>query len=67
MPMDDWQKTWAFNFNREYEDGTSPADAAAKANRHWWHQQNKSLKQDCQKSADCWLPRGHHGECQPEL
>ena len=42
MPMDDWQKLWPFNFISEYEAGSQPADAAAKANRHWWHEQNKS-------------------------
>jgi hypothetical protein len=67
MPMDDWQNLWPFNFSREYKSGTKPAEAAAKANRHWWHEQNRSLKQECKKSQDCWLPRGHQGECQPEL
>ena len=37
-------------------------DAAMKANRFWWHEQNKSLKQDCRVTPNCWLP--HQGECQ---
>lgn len=36
-----------------------------KANRFWWHEQNKSLKGDCRLTPDCWLPRGHQGLCQP--
>ena len=36
-----------------------------KANRFWWHEQNKSLKQDCRSTPNCWLPRGHQGPCQP--
>lgn len=65
MQMEDWQPIWSFDFPREHEAGTTPDDAAMKANRFWWHQQNKSLKQDCQKTPNCWLPRGHQGECQP--
>jgi hypothetical protein len=65
MPMDDWQRTWPFAFRDEHAQGTSPNDAAMKANRYWWHEQNKSLKQDCRLTPDCWLPRGHQGECQP--
>ncbi len=67
MPMDDWQRLWPFDFEGEHRAGTAPADVAAKANRYWWHQLNKSIGQDCQKSADCWLPRGHKGQCQPEV
>ena len=36
-----------------------------KANRFWWREQNKSLKQDCQRTSGCWRPRDHQGECQP--
>jgi len=67
MPMDDWQRLWPFDFEGEHRAGATPWDAAARANRHWWHQQNKSLEQHCQKSADCWLPRGHNGKCQSEI
>jgi hypothetical protein len=28
-------------------------------------QQNKSLKQDCTETPNCWLPRDHQGKCQP--
>ena len=45
--------------------GLKADDAAIKANRFWWQQQNRSLKQDCRKAPNCWLPRGHQGECQP--
>jgi len=67
MPLDDWQRQWRFDFDREFGAGTTANDAAAKANRFWWHQQNKSMNQECRKSRDCWLPRNHQGECQPGL
>lgn len=65
MPMDDWQTIWSFDFRAEYNAGTEADDAAMKANRFWWHEQNKSLKQDCRQTPNCWLPRGHQGACQP--
>jgi len=65
MRMDDWQKTWRFDFRREFEAGANANDAAAKANRHWWHQQNKAIGQDCRKAPGCWLPRDHQGDCEP--
>ncbi|MGA7850582.1 MAG: hypothetical protein WCA13_15865 [Terriglobales bacterium] len=65
MQMDDWQPIWSFDFPREHKTGTTAADAAMKANRFWWREQNKSLKQDCQNVPGCWLPRAHHGDCQP--
>jgi len=65
MSMDDWQRRWPFDFQGEYRAGTNADDAAMKANRFWWHEQNKYLKQDCRTSPDCWLPRGHQGPCQP--
>jgi len=65
MAMEDWQPIWSFDFPREHKAGTTPGDAAMKANRFWWREQNKSLKQDCAKMAGCWLPRGHQGICQP--
>ena len=66
MQIDDWQKFWPFNFQEEHSSGTSAFDAAQKANRFWWHRQNKKLGQDCTLNKDCWLPRGHEGQCQPE-
>lgn len=65
MPMADWQGVWPFDFGAEYESGAKPDDAAMKANRYWWREQNKSLKQDCRETDGCWLPRGHRGQCQP--
>jgi hypothetical protein len=65
MPMEDWQRVWPFDFSAEHDAGTNPDDAAMKANRYWWYQQNKSVKQDCQKIPNCWLPRNHQGVCQP--
>jgi hypothetical protein len=65
MPMEEWQRIWPFDFRAEYDAGTKADDAAMKANRHWWQQQNKSLGQDCDKLPGCWLPRGHQGDCQP--
>jgi len=65
MAMEDWQPLWPFDFSGEHDTGTTPDEAAMKANRYWWHQQNKSLKQDCRQTPNCWLPRGHQGACQP--
>ena len=64
MPLDDWQKVWQFDFEAEYESGTDAGSAADKANRFWWHRQNKATKQDCRLTPDCWLPRGHESKCQ---
>ena len=63
--MEDWQPIWSFDFSGEQKAGTTPDDAAMKANRFWWREQNKSLQKDCQKTPTCWLPRDHQGECQP--
>ena len=65
MQMDDWQPIWSFDFSQTYQAGTTPGDAAMKANRFWWREQNKSLKQDCAKTPGCWLPLDHQGACQP--
>jgi hypothetical protein len=65
MSMDDWQSLWPFDFHVEYNAGTKADDAAMKANRFWWHEQNRSLKRDCRLTPDCWLPSGHQGSCQP--
>lgn len=65
MPMADWQTIGAFDYRSEYDAGVKPDDAAKKANRYWWREWNKSLNQDCRASKDCWLPRGHEGQCEP--
>ncbi len=65
MSMDDWQTRWPFDFETEYEYGTTADGAAMKANRFWWYEQNKSIEQDCRSTPKCWLPRGHQGSCQP--
>jgi hypothetical protein len=65
MPFDDWQKVWRFDFEIEYKAGTPPQQAADKANRFWWREQNRSLQQDCTLLPGCWLPRGHQGKCEP--
>jgi hypothetical protein len=41
MQIDDWQKLWPFDFQKEYGGGISAPDAAKNANRFWWHRQNK--------------------------
>jgi len=64
MPLDEWQQSWHFDFTAEHAAGTSPEDAAANANRFWWREQNRALNQDCRNTPNCWLPRGHPGECQ---
>lgn len=65
MPMEDWQKIWAFDFSAEYKAGTNPDATAMKANRFWWSEQNKSIGRACEKIPGCWLPQRHRGECQP--
>jgi hypothetical protein len=65
MQMEDWQPIWSFDFPREHKAGTTADEAAMKANRFWWREHNKSLRQDCQKTPGCWLPQAHQGECQP--
>jgi hypothetical protein len=65
MQMENWQPVWEFDFSREHDAGTAPDEAAMKANRFWWHQQNKSLNKDCPRTPGCWLPRSHQGGCQP--
>jgi len=65
MTIEDWQSIWPFDFRTEYDSGTAPGDAAEKSNRFWWYQQNKSMQRECLQTANCWLPRGHEGECQP--
>jgi len=67
MPMDDWQKSWLFDFKREFGSGMSATDAAAKANRFWWYEQNRAIGQECPKTPNCWLPRNHAGKCEPVL
>ena len=67
MPMDDWQRGWRFDFQHEFGAGTAANDAAVKANRFWWHEQNKAMNQECRRGSNCWLPRNHKGECQPLL
>lgn len=64
MSFDDWQSIWRFDFRSEYDSGTSPNDAAEKANRFWWYRQNKWIHRDCVRTAHCWLPRRHRGVCQ---
>jgi len=66
MPMDDWQQIWFFDFDDEFKAGTQASEAAIKANKFWWHQQNKAIGQSCRKTPDCWLPQGHQGECEQE-
>jgi hypothetical protein len=65
MPLEKWQAAWQFDFSAEYRAGTDAGRAAEKANRFWWHEQNKALRQDCQQTPNCWLPTGHSGECVP--
>ncbi len=66
MSIDDWQPVWPFDFRGEHDKGTDPDGAAMKANRYWWHQQNRSIGRECDTVPGCWLPRRHQGECQPQ-
>src|SRR5271165_1537894 len=59
MPMEDWQAVSAFDFEREFAAGSSPDDAALTATKFWWLQQNRRRNQDCCRTPNCWLPRGH--------
>jgi hypothetical protein len=65
MQMEDWQPVFAFNFSAAHNAGLTPDEAALKANRFWWYEQNQSLKTDCRRTPRCWLPQGHQGACQP--
>jgi len=65
MPMDEWQNNWRFDFEHEYKTGSDSSQAAEKANRYWWYEQNKALRQECRRTPHCWLPQNHQGECQP--
>lgn len=65
MGVEDWQKLWPFDFEREYKTGSSPSSTASNANRFWWFHQNRALKQECKISKNCWLPTGHQGGCEP--
>jgi hypothetical protein len=65
MPVEEWQKSLAFDFRTESNAGATANDAAMKTNRFWWRKQNKAIHQDCTLFEDCWLPRGHQDGCQP--
>ena len=65
MQMEDWQPVFEFNFPAAHDAGDAPDEAAMKANKFWWYRQNQSLKTDCRRTPRCWLPKGHHGGCQP--
>ncbi len=65
MAVDEWQSQFPYNFRRSFETGTSPIDAATRANRFWWREQEKVLHNECDKVANCWRGRGHKGPCQP--
>ncbi|HVO60828.1 MAG TPA: hypothetical protein VMT53_07825 [Terriglobales bacterium] len=65
MPMEDWQKSWEFDFRREYEAQETATAAASKANRYWWQHQNKAIGQECRKTPNCWMPENHQGNCEP--
>jgi len=49
-------KSVEFDFSREFSAGTSAIEAAGKANRFWWHQQNKAIGQDCLKTQGLLAP-----------
>ncbi len=65
MDFDEWQSAFPYNFRRSFESGTSPTDAATRTSRFWWREQEKLLRTQCNRAANCWLPRDHDGECQP--
>jgi hypothetical protein len=66
MPMEEWQESWRFDFEREYSLGTEASTAAIKANRYWWRKQNETINQECSRTPRCWLPRNHRGDCEQE-
>lgn len=65
MSMGGWQGLLPFDFQAECESGTTVDEAGMEANRFWWHEHNRSFKQDCCLTPNCWLPHGHSGSCQP--
>jgi hypothetical protein len=58
MPIETWQATSAFDFEREFAAESSPDNAALRANKFWWLQQNRRIDQDCCRTPNCWLPEG---------
>jgi hypothetical protein len=65
MDLADWQSIWPFDFQGEHKSGTTATGAAMRANRFWWHRQNKSFGKGCRQTSDCWLPQDHQGPCEP--
>ena len=65
MAVNEWQSHFPYNFRRSFDSGTSPIKAANRIRRFWWREQEKGLHKQCDKAANCWLSRGHNGECQP--
>jgi hypothetical protein len=56
MPFRDWQRRWQFDFQQEFKAGMMADDAAMKAKRFWWREQNRSFKQDCRRTPNCGFP-----------
>ncbi len=65
MATKEWQRFSPYNFRRSYQSGTTPDETAKRAFKFWWRQQHKALHEDCDRAVNCWLKRGHEGECQP--
>lgn len=65
MAVSEWQSHFPYNFHRSFESGTSPTEAATRVHRFWWREQEKRLHKQCDQAANCWLSRGHDGDCQP--
>lgn len=36
--MDAWQRSWEFDFQKEYDRGSTPRMAAVHAHDYWWRQ-----------------------------
>jgi hypothetical protein len=65
IAVNEWQSLFPYNFRRSFDSGTSPVEAANRMHRFWWREQEKGLHRQCDKAANCWLSRGHNGDCQP--
>jgi hypothetical protein len=63
MAFDLWQRTCAFDFEKEFAAGTNANDAAMKANKFWWYQQNKAINQDCRISSGIASNLREHSRC----
>jgi len=65
-PMEDWQGVWSFDFSCEHDAGTTPDEAAMKANRYLVASaKTNHSSRTARKRPTAGCPRDHQGNCQP--